>query len=440
MNIEDYFIQFREKTIGENITNEDNKKLIYADWAGSGRFYRDIEEEILNYFAPLYGNMHSQNTYIGNFIESSYKNAKGVIKNHFGANDDYAVISIGSGMTAAILKLQDIILNNIKYERNEIKPIVFITVYEHNSNYISWINKGMDIVIIDNNEFGQPDVNDFEFKLNENKDRKLKIASFSACSNITGIKIDLKPLVYKAKEFDLLVCIDCTAIVPYENIKISDFEEKIDALVFSGHKLLGGVGGTGILIIKKSIYKCDIPTNVGGGVVEWVNPWGENVYFNDLEAREETGTPAIIQTIKTSLAIKLKEKMGVEYIHKRESEIIDIFFDKLKGIENIHIYDELYKNRIGIVSFNIKNINYNNVVHKLSTLYGIQSRGGCCCASIYAHKLLNIDSKESSEITDKQIYKLDKPGFVRISTNPIMTNEDIITICNAITKISQDCI
>ncbi|NMF07943.1 aminotransferase class V-fold PLP-dependent enzyme [Clostridium beijerinckii] len=437
MNAEDYFVKFKEKTIGENIKNKDNIKLIYADWAGSGRFYRDIEEKILNDFAPLYGNLHSQNTYIGNFIEQSYKNAKHIIKNHFGASDNYSVISIGSGMTAAILKLQDIILNNIKCEKNEAKPVVFITKYEHNSNYISWINKGLDLIIIENNEFGQPDVSDFEVKLKENRDRKIKIASFSACSNITGIKVDLKPLVDKSKEYDLLVCIDCTAIAPYENIKISSFEEKIDAMVFSGHKFLGGVGGTGILIIKKALYKCDIPTAVGGGVVEWVNPWGKIVYSGELETREEAGTPAIIQTIKTSLAIKLKEKIGIEYIREREKEIIDLFFDKLKGIENIHIYDEQYKNRIGILSFNIKNVNYSNVTYKLSKEYGIQSRGGCCCASIYAHELLNIDNKQSDEIIERQKYKEDKPGFVRISTNPIMSNKEIIIICNAIKEISQ---
>ncbi|MBY6932199.1 aminotransferase class V-fold PLP-dependent enzyme [Clostridium botulinum] len=436
MNLEDYFIQFKRRTIGENITNEDNIKLIYADWAASGRFYKDIEEEILNSIAPLYGNMHSKNTYIGNFIEQSYKNAKNIIKNHFGATNNYAVISIGAGMTAAVLKLQDIILNNTIDEISKTKPVVFITKYEHNSNYISWISKGIDVVIIDNNEFGQPDVNDFEFKLKENKDRKFKIASFSACSNITGIKIDLKPLVNKSKEYDLIVCIDFTAIAPYENIKISDFDEKIDAIVFSGHKFLGGVGGSGILIIKKSVYKCNTPTNVGGGVVQWVNPWGQIIYSDDLETREETGTPPIIQTIKTALAIKLKEKMGIEYIQKREEEIISLFFHKLKDVENIYIYDKQYQNRIGILSFNIKDINYNDVVHKLSEHYGIQTRGGCCCASIYAHELLNIDNKKSSEIVSRQRYNQEKFGFIRISTNPIMSDKEIIIICNAIKEIA----
>jgi len=330
MNVEDYFIQFKKNTIGENIKNKDNIKIIYADWAGSGRFYKDVEEEILNKFAPLYGNLHSQNTYIGNFIEQSYKNAKSIIKNHFGAGNDYAVISIGSGMTAAILKFQNIILNNIEYEKN-----------------------------------------------------------------------------------------------------------KSNSVVFSSHKFLGGVGGTGILIVKKSLYKCDKPTDVGGGVVQWVNPWGRIIFYDDFETREETGTPAIIQTIKTSLAVKLKEKMGIEYIRKREKQITDLLFDKLKGIENIHIYDEQYKDRIGILSFNIKNVDYNSVVHKLSEEYGIQSRGGCCCASIYAHELLNIDNKKSNEIIDRHKYKQDKPGVVRISTNPIMSNEEIIIICNAIKEITQ---
>lgn len=432
MKLEDYFSEYRTQIVGEN-KYINNTRIVYADWAGSGRFYRKIEEEIIEKYAPLYGNVHSEDTYIGKFIGNSYEKSKDIISNHFGADKSYSIISAGFGMTAAIFKLQDILLQNYKNDQNRLPPVVFLTIYEHNSNYLSWINRGCECVVIDNDEFGQPDINCLGNKLEEFKERKFKIASFSACSNVTGIIINLKPLINKVKQYNCIVCIDYTTITPYKDINIAEYNNEIDALVFSGHKLLGGVGGSGILIIKKSIYECIIPTKVGGGVVKWVNPGEEIIYTDKIDEREEAGTPGIVQTIKTSLALNLKRNMNKEVLDLREKEIVAYMIDEL-SIEGIKLYDNKIKNRIGILSFNT-NKYFGEVVQKLSDEYGIQARGGCCCASIYAHKLLGIDKEKSSEIIRSNKYKELKPGFVRISTSPVMSNNDIEYICSAIKKI-----
>lgn len=308
MKLNSFFEKYRRNIIGEDICIN-NKKIIYADWAGSGRFYSDIENEIIEKYAPLYGNIHSENTYIGKFIEESYKTSKDIIRKYFNANNDYSVISTGFGMTAAIFKLQDILLSRNENANNSLSPVVFLTEYEHNSNYLSWMNRNCECVIIKNNELGQPDIKYLKEKLEKYKERKIKIASLSACSNITGIIIELKPIINLVKKYNVITCVDYTTLAPYKNINLLEFDNKIDALFFSGHKFLGGVGSSGILLINKSIYNCDIPTRVGGGVIEYVKPNKQIVYKNSIDEREEAGTPGIIQTIKASLALKLKEQM-----------------------------------------------------------------------------------------------------------------------------------
>lgn len=337
-------------------------------------------------------------------------------------------------MTAAIFKLQDILLSRNENANNSLSPVVFLTEYEHNSNYLSWMNRNCECVIIKNNELGQPDIKYLKEKLEKYKERKIKIASLSACSNITGIIIELKPIINLVKKYNVITCVDYTTLAPYKNINLLEFDNKIDALFFSGHKFLGGVGSSGILLINKSIYNCDIPTRVGGGVIEYVKPNKQIVYKNSIDEREEAGTPGIIQTIKASLALKLKEQMGSEMIDSREKGIVKYMLDEL-SVNGLEIYDYNIQNRIAIISFNTNNC-YNMVVQELSDEYGIQARGGCCCAAIYVNKLFE-NGKKNKWLINKCTNYNEKPGIVRISVNPVMSDSDIEYICSSIKKMSK---
>jgi selenocysteine lyase/cysteine desulfurase len=236
-----------------------------------------------------------------------------------------------------------------------------------------------------------------------------------------------------------ICCVDFAASAPYVNINMhpEDPLEKLDAVFFSPHKFLGGPGSSGVLVFDSRLYKNQVPDHPGGGTVTWTNPWGEHQYYADIEVREDGGTPGILQAIRTALCLNLKKQMGVENILKREKEQLKLLLYQLENISGLHILDGQIRDRIGIVSFYIENIHYNLIVRILNDRFGIQVRGGCSCAGTYGHYLYHIDKTSSKHITDK-INQGDlsiKPGWVRFSLHPIMTNEEILLFVKAIKEI-----
>jgi selenocysteine lyase/cysteine desulfurase len=219
-----------------------------------------------------------------------------------------------------------------------------------------------------------------------------------------------------------------------------DKESYLDAIFFSPHKFLGGPGTSGILIFNSKLYNNMFPDNPGGGTVSWTNPWGEHKYVDNIEDREDGGTPGFLQVIKTALAVQLKEKMGVENILKREHEMVDTIFEELNSVENIHILAHQHKDRLGVISFYIDDLHFNLGVKLLNDKFGIQTRGGCSCAGTYGHYLLNV-SKETSQNLVCQIDQGDlilKPGWIRLSIHPTTTNEEIKFVCERIKDLAKN--
>jgi selenocysteine lyase/cysteine desulfurase len=236
--------------------------------------------------------------------------------------------------------------------------------------------------------------------------------------------------------------VDFAASAPYVNIDMhpSDKMGQLDAIFFSPHKFLGGPGSAGVLIFSKELYKNDIPDNPGGGTVKWTNRWGGYSYITDIEVKEDGGTPGFLQGIKAALAVTLKENMGTKKMHERESELIELTFSELSKIENLHILAPDIKERLGVFSFYVDNIHHNLFTSLLNDHFGIQVRGGCSCAGTYGHFLLNVDIKMSKKITDK-IDAGDlsmKPGWIRLSLHPTMTNDELLFITDAIRQTAQN--
>jgi selenocysteine lyase/cysteine desulfurase len=219
-----------------------------------------------------------------------------------------------------------------------------------------------------------------------------------------------------------------------------DKEKRLDAIYFSPHKFLGGPGTSGVLLFNKSLYHNQIPDNPGGGTVEFTNPWGVHKFVDDIEVREDGGTPAFLQTIRIALCINLKEEMGTANIMRREEELLDTIWSRLGSIENLHILAAEHKHRLGVVSFYIDGLHYNIGVKMLNDKFGIQTRGGCSCAGTYGHYLLNVDSHTSSEIS-QMIEKGDcstRPGWIRMSVHPTMTNAELNQILDGIIELAQN--
>jgi selenocysteine lyase/cysteine desulfurase len=450
--LEDYFTQYRNNVIGIDQKFESPygaKKIIYADWTASGRLYRPIEEKLMNEIAPFVGNTHTDTSVTGSAMTHAYHEALAIIKKHVNAGPRDVVISGSSGMTGVVNKLQRILGYKIheKY-KNQIevtddeKPVVFVTHMEHHSNHTTWIETIADVVLIPHDERGLVDLQGFENLLGRFETRKHKVAAVTSCSNVTGIFTPYHELAGIIHAHGGLCFVDFACCAPYIPIDMhpANKDQKLDAIYFSPHKFLGGPGSTGILLFDSALYKLEVPDDPGGGTVDWTNPWGEHKFVDDIEAREDGGTPAFLQTIKAALCIRLKEKMDSAKMLAREKEMLQIIWEGFDRMTNLHVLAGHVRDRLGVVSFYIDGLHYNLAVKMLNDRFGIQVRGGCSCAGTYGHFLLQVDQDYSKSITD-MINEGDlscKPGWVRLSINPVMTDDEIRFIVDAIEQVCRN--
>ncbi len=452
MNLEQYFSEFRKNIIGidaEYETPYGLQKLIYADWIASGRLYGPIEKAISENFGPYVANTHTEASETGTMMTNAYLYAQKLIKKHVNAGKDDVLISAGSGMTTVINKFQRILglricgeLSKSKCLKEVEKPVVFISHMEHHSNHTSWFETIADVVVLKPSADLLVDPVELKKELEKYKSRPLKIGSFTACSNVTGLHTPIHELARVMHEYDGVCLADYAASAPYEDINMhpDDPMEKLDAVMFSPHKFLGGPGSSGVLIFDSAFYKAQIPDNPGGGTVDWTNPWGEYKYIDDIEAREDGGTPGFLQTIRTALCIELKNKMQVDKIMAREKELLEKAFSGLNKINKLNVLAGMHENRLAVISFYLDSIHYNLVVKILSDRFGVQVRGGCACAGTYGHYLLNVDYEHSKKITSKINFGdlSEKPGWVRLSMHPTMTDNELDTILYAIEQIKTN--
>lgn len=447
--LETYFAEFRKNILGVNheisTSVYDAIPLLYADWTASGRSYMPIEQELMEEVLPFIANTHTETNYVGSFITDQYLKARNVIKRHVNANDDDILISYGSGMTDVLNKLQrmlglrihESLKKRLSIEESE-KPVVFVTHMEHHSNYTSWLETICEVVVVPPDHEGDVSVSNFQRALKGYENRK-KIASITGCSNVTGIETPYHEIARLMHENDGICIVDFACSAPYVAMDIHPGDESyLDAICFSPHKFLGGPGSSGILIFNRHLYNNTIPDVSGGGTVDWTNPWHGRKYVDDIEAREDGGTPAILQTIRAGMAIKLKEEMGVEKILQREEELMEILWDGLQETSGLTILAAHSRKRLGIISFCIEGLHFNTTVQLLNDHFGIQVRGGCSCAGTYGHYLLDIDQKHSKTITDliDQGDDSQKPGWVRLSIHPTMTDSEACYILEAIQKVA----
>ncbi|MEP1490366.1 MAG: aminotransferase class V-fold PLP-dependent enzyme [Algibacter sp.] len=451
-NLEEYFTPFRSNIIGNELYFDSpygRKKIIYADWTASGRLYGPIEEKITNDIGPYVANTHTETSITGSAMTHAYHDARNIIKKHVNASKDDVLITVGTGMTGAINKFQRILglkLNENLKDHTQVpiekRPIIFVSHMEHHSNQTSWLETIAQVEVIPSNKDGLPCLIGLENLLNLYKNCPIKIAAITGCSNVTGIRTNYHEIARIMHQNNGLCFVDFACSAPYVNIDMhpENEDDYLDAITFSPHKFLGGPGASGVLIFNKKLYNNVVPDNPGGGTVSYTNPWGDHDYIDDIETREDGGTPGFLQAIRIALSIQLKEKMGVKNILDREHELNAIVFNKLSKIEDLKILASNYIDRLGVFSFYIEDVHYNLIVKLLNDKFGIQTRGGCSCAGTYGHYLLNVNHLESKNI-EHQILEgclIERPGWIRMSIHPTMTNTEIEFICDAIEAVSKN--
>ncbi len=454
IDLESYFHKFREGIVGIDARIDGplgSLPLVYADWVASGRLYAPIENTLTKDIGPWTANTHSESSQTGRAMTLAYHRSQAIIKAHVNAGEKDILILCGSGMTAAVNKLQRILGLKVPESLRDLalsesfsgkkRPVVFLTHMEHHSNHTSWLETLAEVVVLEPGDGLMVDLARLEEALDRYRDRELKIGSFTACSNVTGIQPPYYELARIMHRHGGLCFVDFAASAPYVDIDMhpQDPQAALDAIYFSPHKFLGGPGSAGVLILDSRLNLNRAPDQPGGGTVLWTNRWGEYHYLADLESKEDGGTPAFLQSMRAALAIRLKDSMGTAFMHAREKQLLKRAFSALDAVPGLKILAPDVRNRLAILSFYIENIHYNLVVRLLSDRYGIQVRGGCSCAGTYGHYLLNVDREKSRSIacSIESGDLSEKPGWVRLSLHPCMSDDELDYILEAIAELSR---
>lgn len=453
---EQYFKPFREQIIGINQTYpspQGQQNMIYADWIASGRLYAPIERMMRETLAPFCANTHTETSITGTLMTRAYRESKSYIKRELNASDDDVLIFSGSGMTASINKLQRILglripenakkyLTPFQQVEPDLRPVVFITHLEHHSNHTSWLETLADVEIINPDANGEVDLDHLAALLKQYQHRPLKIASVSACSNVTGIFTPYYTIAEMLHASGGYCFVDFACSGPYVEINMhpENPAQQLDAVFVSPHKFLGGPGTPGVMVFNKALYHNTIPDHSGGGTVRFTTPWKFHEYIQSIEDREDGGTPPFMQGIRAALCFKLKKEMGAENMLKREEAMLEKAFDRLTKIPNLHILAENIRKRIGCISFYIDDLHFNLGVKLLNDYFGVQVRGGCACAGTYGHYLLNITREQSDHIIERlhQGELFMRPGWIRLSLHPTHTDAELETILRGIEYVAAN--
>jgi len=429
------------------------RPLVYADYTASGRSLASIEAQIAQRVLPWYANTHTETSFTGLQTTALREEARRTIHEALGGGPEDRIIFCGSGATAAINRLVDIL--NLRLPRDldrryrlaeripaDQRPVVFVGPYEHHSNELPWRESIADVVAIPLNGEGGIDRAALGAALSRYADRPLRIGAFSAASNVTGICSNVAAITRQLKDAGALAFWDYAAAGPYARVDLNAAGAPIDAVFLSPHKFVGGPGTPGVLAVKSTLLRNSVPAMVGGGTVAFVSPEGHR-FLDDVERREEGGTPAIVESIRAGLVFALQQQVGTDTIEALEQEKLRRALWRLEHIPGIEVLGGTTAKRLPIVSLRFRHgahdLHYGFVVALLNDLFGIQARGGCSCAGPYGHALLGL-TRETSRALDAVVAAGEnalRPGWVRLNFNYFIEDDEFDYLLAALELVAR---
>ncbi len=462
------FARLRDEVIGMDAPIETPfgaRTMSYCDYTASGRGLHFVER-YLQGMLQHYANTHTEDDLSGRATSRLLHDAEGAIKRAVNAGPNGRLIACGTGATGAIDKLQQILgvaftpatrsrfdeqlaqflgvdrAREFRAFQEGRQPVVFVGPYEHHSNEISWRQGLATVVTVALGADGGMDLDHLAALLRapEHQNRP-RIGSFSAASNVTGMRTPVEEIAALLHRHSAIACFDFAASGPYAAIDMNrSGDEWIDAIFLSPHKFIGGPGSSGVLVFNSRLYRQDLaPTVAGGGTVDYVSPTDQD-FVTDIEVREKAGTPGILQTVRAALAFEIKQALTPAAIEARELALLTRAFERWRGIPGLEILGNPDPaRRVGIVAFNVRDPR-GGVLHPrfvtllLNDLFGIQSRAGCSCAGPYGHRLLSIDGEISERYRAwvRKGYHGIKPGWCRVGFHFVMDDVDADYVIEAV--------
>jgi len=419
------------------------KPLVYADYVASGRALMQVERFVLEQVLPYYANSHTEASFCGGYITRLRRDARAAIARCCGAGDEHAVIFAGSGATAGINRLVHLFGVPAALAADR-KVRVIIGPYEHHSNILPWRECGAELIEVAESPEGGPDLAQLDAAL-ANAGDALVICALSAASNVTGIVADVAGITRRVKAAGAKMLWDYAGGAPYLPVHMSPaVDARIDAIVFSPHKFIGGPGASGVLIVRRDAVLDTKPTWPGGGTVKFVSPAGHD-YSGSLESREEAGTPNVVGDIRAALALLVKEALGADFMRERNAQFVQRALARWKDAPQLELLGSLTANRLPIFSFRVRNgkggfVHQQLVTRMLSDRYGIQARGGCACAGPYVHRLLGIGEIESNRMRQAILdgREIEKPGFIRLNFSVLLSDDKADFILDSVLALAAD--
>lgn len=450
---EAFFTWLREGVVGGRARIEGpfgERPLRYFDFIASGRFHREVEDELNERVLPFMANTHTETNATGQTMTRFYEGALRRIGSYLNAGPDDVLIPVGSGSTGAINRLIHVLglripdqIEDRWHVRDSIpddeRPVIFRSLMEHHSNDVAWRETIGDTVYVGFDEDGRVSPSDLAAKLEVHRDRPWKIGTFSAASNVTGILNDVPALARTLHAGDAWAFFDYAAAGPYVPIDVhpaGDPDARMDALFLSIHKFLGGPRTPGLLVAGRHLFTNRVPAEPGGGTVLYTSPW-DHRYLHSIAHRETGGTPPIVQTIQAGLAFDLKAAIGTERIERVEQDYLQRALARWLGRDGLTVLGNSATRRLGVVSLVFHDLHHNLVAALLNDLFGVQVRAGCMCAGPYGHLLLNIDEPSSAAIRRRldEGHIAEKPGWVRVSFGPTVSEEEFQALLEGVDHV-----